>query len=197
MRISTLELDKRLAQLEARAAKRQYLITAIIGGALLKRDLATNEITYIDLYDDEYETLHLRIGQVLLVDMFPLESWEPIPDSTDDDDRQGIKNNPEKCWILEHMYPGMTARQAWRKEVREYKEYMAEYERRDKLDARPISSSSHDTFPEADLSQHKLPQVKAYDKAKAETEEEHLRKVAQTRRDIEEEFGNGHIETLF
>jgi len=124
--VKPADLEKRLLELEGRLNKHKYFIT-LLPGALLKRDISTNEIEYIDSNNDEYEGLELSIDQFILVDMFALESWEAIPDSQDMDDRQGIKNNPEKCWILEHMHPGKTARQAWRREVKQYEEYMANH----------------------------------------------------------------------
>lgn len=147
---NTNEIEKRLAYLESKINQHKYYITLLMGGAVLKRDLSTNEIEYIDSFDDEYESLMSQYDDAILVDLFCIEDWEPIPipeppnktnnktqseydkelyeyKHLDKDYREGIKNNPEKCWILLHMHPECkTAKGAWKLEVSEYKKYLDE-----------------------------------------------------------------------
>lgn len=189
MRISTLELDKRLAMLEARLNSKTYdyclCFDESLGGNL-RMDKGTG---IIEQYDGE-----APIDNKPFIILFPELL---IYNLTHGDTLDSL--NPFERWYLQQAFETTNDEILIKRINKLQKQWdKAEQDRRDKLEERP--KSNLESFPEADLSQYKPPQVKAYDKAarsKVETEEEHLRKVMQTRLDIEEEFGNNHIETLF
>lgn len=116
-----------LKLIKTQLCNHKYKIT-LLAGAVLKRDIETNEIELIAASEDEYEELSMQYDEFHCVDLFCLESWDEIENGTIDETSNGpVRRDdaPEKKWLLLAMHPECkTAKQAWKKEHDEYEAYI-------------------------------------------------------------------------
>lgn len=134
--IKSQDLENRLLALEAKLSERKYFVTALLG-SLLKRDLNNDDIEVIDASSPEYDDLCLQSKQFILSDLLGLDDWSEC------------ESNLEKVFLLEQMHPGLSARQAWRRESKAINDSIPKYVEPKHVTSNDEGVSPNDDKPES------------------------------------------------
>jgi hypothetical protein len=109
-------LELRIKELEALISKKQYVITFIAGGILL-RDKLTQEVQLIDSLDDDFEEFQDRWTIFLDFNTLCLTPWSEIESSP---------YFPEFQWFYNYISPGLSTRKAWAFDRKMYRKWCRE-----------------------------------------------------------------------
>ncbi len=109
-------LEVRIKELEALISKKQFVISFIAGGILL-RDKLTGEVRLIDSLDDSFEEYQDRWTIFLNFTELPLTPWEEIKESP---------YYPEIRWFYSYQSPGLSTRKAWLFDRKMYRKWCRE-----------------------------------------------------------------------